>query len=231
MKGVIFMKLIKTIIILSLLLVTLCGCIQVHSGTPPAQTNAEDEYGISEAPAFVISHDRVADGDFRTAIINEIRASSSRSDVARRLNDIKEFYAPLEIDGYGVYSIAFWDSGVSYNYMPNEDLLRENTHWYFSETTCIEVVIDCPMAIARTDYANNAAEFFEMIVRENNMTLIDDNLAVFYNHVFGLMDDRTFRVSVPTGLAINLTSQDLARDLISTAELVNVDEEIARLSQ
>jgi hypothetical protein len=217
------MKTIITIILFAAIFTMLTACTQsndIETGNNATTITQEDfgDFGQIEPAPITIWHYELNNSDFRTEIIDTIIFSAAY---------VKEFYFPRKIDRFELFCVSIYNNSLNYFFAPSEKI----EDYVFDNTTGIEVIISRPFdAGERKNYAN-ITEYFDELVRDNSMTLIGDNIAYAGDgHLFGIIGDTIFRISAPVGMRDQDTLIALARDLISTAELVNVDEEIGRLA-
>jgi hypothetical protein len=190
--------------------------------TPPQDLNSETPISLTLSLANTV------DGDFRTAIINELnfsRTANSNATPVHRFSEMNEFYyCRSKIEGFALDYFSMSRAGYRYVYAP---IIRRNDE-RLNHDNVVQIII------RRTDYmpeGRNAFEHFEVSVIENNMTLIGENIAYAGDgDIYGIVGNSYFRISAPVGMRDQETLIALARDLISTAELINVDEEIGRLA-
>jgi hypothetical protein len=179
-------------------------------------------------PSVMLWSDEIANRDFKAAIVDEVRVSRTTGvNCISKTSEINEFYFPAKINRFELVAVSFDEAGFSFSYTPSE---KARSYAFYSRDTDIQVVIGRPQHM--TSSHRNIYERFDAAVEGNNMTLIGDNIAYAGDgDIFGIIGDTIFRISAPIGMRDQETLVALALDLISTAELVNVDEEIGRLAQ
>jgi hypothetical protein len=248
------MKNIISIFIVLFLFLVVCGCTQsTDSGNFGDQTHNEPNYAIFDtahaedvytgcppAPIAIWLAD-TANGDFRTAIVDEISTSRTLDEEqhrnfgnynAHKISDIKEFHYPPVINGFELFCVTIGESAYIYYYSPPSDRPKIAGQYHFSPDTGIQIAIERPEARL---FEGTVTEHLREIARVNNMTFTEDGFVysdcnTALNRIEGQIGDTIFIIRTPKSFDYNRL-HSLARDLISSAELVNVDEEIARLGQ
>jgi hypothetical protein len=187
----------------------------------------------SVSQVFVMS---VPEENFKTTIVKDIYASrnmtndQSQSGSINKLAEINEFYFPtIKIDGFELVSVNINEWRFFFRYKPinpGAEFLDRNGNYMFCYNSGIQVAISrekgwSPLTPGNSQMAGH-------IIKDN---LAYSAFAGFGNDVYGEIGDTWFRIIMPEKLFTHDFARSLALDLISSAELVNVDEEIGRLAQ
>jgi hypothetical protein len=248
------MKKLITLLLVAGLILTLTACAQpVDTQTPsditavttdmPPGTQTNDVEATSERNrSYTIAPetfwlDSIADRNFKTAIVGNLDSSRLANDNADSLNNISEvhnFYLPQKIAEFELYCVSIGEAGFVYYFSPPNDRTKKAGQYFFSHDTDIEIIIERPEA-RHIDYINmNGIEYLREIAVANNLTLTEDGFLYcdnFFSHnlIDGQIGNTIFSIRAPKSFDYERL-RSLARELISTAELVNVDEEIGRLA-
>jgi hypothetical protein len=180
----------------------------------------------------------VKDGRIKEEIISELKNVQLLNENERQINsvlrlwDIKDFYVPtVEIDGFEMDNVLILGGTFSYKYTPND---YSDCNYKFNFDTGMKI------SITRKDYY----EFYNKKYPET-IEQFDENLNLghkifdgdlffiesdIYNLTGGVIDDTWFYLTTPKSIDLDSALQ-IGRDLINTAELVNVQHELDVLRQ
>jgi hypothetical protein len=141
-----------------------------------------------------------------------------------RIPELRDFYLPtVEIDGFVLYSVEINSQSFRYLYAPSgRDIEETRSNYIHGMGFCI--------TISRTDTSRTAIQQFE--TDSQTFGLTDDNM-VFLNGsgiVIARFGDTTVSVEMLSRLNDYEFLRDIATRAFKTAELVNVDREIARMA-
>jgi hypothetical protein len=229
MKTNKFLAAVLAAIVLS---ATFAGCTKKDE--PPV---AEEHHGLTMPTNiwFDGSDDSVSRANPRQAIINEINISRSMSRsehqengnnfVANRISEITEFYFPvLEIPEFELIRISMGSAGFIFHYAPID---KSVVCPYYYDEIGIEVKISRPdFELPRT---------FEQFVEINGLLLTADGFA--YDEwsnlcaIDGEINGVHFTVTSSQAFADYELLRDIALQIIDTAELVDVEQELEVLRQ
>jgi hypothetical protein len=234
--GFVVMKTIITVTIIAIIMLTGCSKpVNVSTNENTVQEQVHRDLHFHHAP-LLINFNEIAESDFKTTIINEFNVSRSATENdmhrANKISEINEFYFPAKIDRFNLLNVAVDAGGFSYGFAPSERL-NKTDDYYFCHTTDVLIIITRPYDVRESGFSN-MSERLENIARANGFALPEDGLVYCCcaEDVFGFLSESvSFRIQVPPSMASRDYLRSLALDLISTAELVNVDEEIGRLAQ
>jgi hypothetical protein len=174
--------------------------------------------------------------DFRAEIISELSISRTEEYLAthtmNNISKIREFYIPQKIDEFELFNVMIGAISFAYSFAAKNLDAGRNGDYVICYDTGIEIVIQRPETI--TDFAD-AADYLREIAQANNFLYTNDGFVftdrnIALNSIWGQIGDTIFVIRAPKSFDYNRL-RSLALDLISTAELVNVDEEIGRLAQ
>jgi hypothetical protein len=187
------------------------------------------------------------DSSSKKEIINEVNATwlMSRREIEDdfnqyvvKLSDIEEFYDldNFNIDGFELLRISLYSSGIEYDYVPvnpPESSLWADGSYVWSLGTDITISIhrmECPEK--RATAPQTIEEFAGF--KHNHVPIIKEGFAFFYhtgfNSIRGAIGDSWFRMNVPESIDID-GAIEIARRLVNTAELVDVQQELDVLRQ
>jgi len=241
---------------LSVFLATLCGCSKVSvlekndaqnedviKGT--RENNEQEERVITRRPA-PLSIKSEDDFNLKNEIVNHIYTSKNAVTVEESINaedetyhlysqhkvsSIPKFYSldSLKIDGYKLYHVNITLGAFLFRFVPTDELndervvsLGENNilisinRWeHFNEETA-----DDPLKIV-----------LEQATSQGWGYLTEDDMlfAPGKGDISAQLGDTIFQIRVPKELDNYDYLRDLANQVIATAELVNVETELARL--
>jgi hypothetical protein len=249
-------KLLNLICVFSII-IALAGCsVPSNSETSKEETlsNEDDTAQLTEIEdllplpiPFVIHGVTVSDvenGDFKTAMVDKLITARTADEtclntieyVAAKFADIEAFYSldKLRFNGYRKDHVFMGEAMFNYRYVPTSlsaENLDNDGSYSFNFMTGIQI------GIFRTDYKLGDMTYPVTIGKASATIggrIIDDNLSFAetvyeYNELAGIIGDTWFIMQVPKSID-NDAAIEIGRRLISTAELVNVDEEIGRMA-
>jgi hypothetical protein len=173
-------------------------------------------------------------GDLREAITNEIemartmnrneleRNSNASNHDVNRVAEITEFYFPsIEIEGFELHNAAIFDSTLIFTYAP-----LNTTRDVVSIVPTIRIFVGRPEWDRKQggdifhDTVRESVESGFGRLTESGMMYAEDGL------IFARLGDTTLRIDVPAELNRYEFLRDIALQIIDTAELVDVEQEL-----
>jgi len=156
--------------------------------------------------------------DFKDRMLHEITNPSTSTHAINRISAIKEFYLPIEIEGFVLDSVYVSGGAFNYTYAP-KDKVKTGEEVYIPDNEYIRI------GIYRSDSDYYAASL-EEFAKVNDLRLTKDGL-VFdnwssYRSVDGVINGKRFGIHSSDSFDVNYL-RDLAFSLIETAELVIVE--------
>jgi len=183
-------------------------------------------------------------GHFKNEIIQEIKASESLSKEDERIignyeavkfSNIKAFYNPdnIKIDRYEMYKALLLGGSICYYYAP-VDTVGDRSDFCFSDGKALVLQfkrfdyefgdIPSPATIERL------AEVFKGKVIDKDMAYAEGQDFQKYHEFVGLIGETWFDIKAPKSMDSD-TLIKLGRQVIDTAELVNVQAELDAIKQ
>jgi hypothetical protein len=231
-------KKITMMVVSAMLLVTLIGCLGLSVGE--TDNNRENEGRAVSSYPLGISIRNNGDTNFKNELIEQIE--TSRNAVTNdssywlysnnRISDITEFYFPeLEFDGFELAFAEITSSIFGFYYAPIgqvEESLNSPGHYLFDE--------GIQLSIVRTDAVVDdmlSSPTLSQLAAKLNGTIKDGFVYIeskYHNEIAGVIDDTWFFMYYPDELNDFKVLKEISRQLVETAELINVDKEIKRIA-
>ena len=230
---------IISILLIAILTITAAGCAETApTESDVAQLNQEKtdevlDYEEEPVPhvdtALIMWLDEV--DDIKSELINEIENLRKAGGDIDKISEITKFYYPvIEMDGFELFCFSVDEAGFVYYYASIDPDKKENVfkagEYFFSDKTDIEIIIERPES--RLFDGDDIIDYLKELAEIDNVSLTEDNFVHTsqYNSIFGQIGDTIFRITVPDKMNDYETLRDLANQLIKSAELVNVQQEL-----
>jgi hypothetical protein len=213
--------------IFAMSIIALLSACSVENAPNAANISERNEPHITIGGVSVYAD---TDGDFRSAIVNEIHATRSMNTrelqangnhSANRIAEITEFYfPPAEIVGFELRRVIMSESSFGFSYIPEEE----------SNVSAAEYTEEIRVVIRRGEWykEQNIDIFLTWVEQAQNESwgrLTEcGNMLYSEKHslIVARMQDTTIRIDVPPELNTFEFLRDLALQVIETAELITV---------
>jgi len=240
------MKIKKTttiLVVITTLLATFGGCSKINdnetynpeqstSYVESVQHSDQKDEPLPEACIAPLTIWRTEGKDLVEELINEINFSRAMTEEQRRENgnytlngisEIEEFHRPIKIDGFELFLILVGERGFAYYYAPVGQQRTQGRHDVSYDS-------DIRISIGKRAQDISGVDWLKEVARVNEGAILtEDNFVFFQNQeaIAGYVGEDSFTIMVPDKLSNYEYLRDLAWQVIKTAELVNVEQELA----